>query len=129
MATVKTTKSILVIDDEENMCHMLATVLTKAGYKVETATNGREGIQRLEQHPFEFVLCDIKMPRMGGMDFLKAAGDRLRGVTVIMMSAYGSIDTAIEAMKLGAYDYISKPFKTDEVLLTLKCREWEGWTS
>ena len=120
MVTVKTTKSILVIDDEENMCHMLATVLAKAGYEVETAANGREGIQRLDQHPFEFVLCDIKMPRMGGMDFLKAAGDRLKGITVIMMSAYGSIDTAIEAMKLGAYDYISKPFKTDEVLLTLK---------
>ena len=120
MAINNTPKSILVIDDEENMCHMLATVLTKAGYTVDTATNGREGIDKLDQHNFEFVLCDIKMPRMGGMDFLKAAGERLKGITVIMMSAYGSIDSAVEAMKLGAYDYISKPFKPDEVLLTLK---------
>jgi len=116
-------RSILVIDDEENMCHMLATVLTKAGYAVETAGNGREGLEILDRTPFAFVLCDIKMPRMGGMDFLKAAGQRLNGTTVIMMSAYGSIDTAIEAMKLGAYDYISKPFKTDEVILTLKKAE------
>ena len=76
MAKAKTPKSILVIDDEENMCHMLATVLSKAGYEVQTAGNGREGIDRLDQHPFEFILCDIKMPRMGGMDFLKAAGER-----------------------------------------------------
>jgi len=120
MASDKIPKSILVIDDEENMCHMLTTVLSKAGYAVDSATNGREGIDKLDQQSFAFVLCDIKMPRMGGMDFLKAAGERLKGITVIMMSAYGSIDTAVEAMKLGAYDYISKPFKPDEVLLTLK---------
>ena len=80
-------------------------------------------MQLIEQDQYDFILCDIKMPNMGGLEFLEASRDRLNGTTVIMMSAYGSIDTAIGAMKLGAYDYISKPFKTDEVYLTLKKAE------
>jgi len=116
-------KRLLVIDDEENMRHMLATLLGKAGYVVEAAANGHEGLEMIQRTAYDFVLCDIKMPYMSGMDFLKTARDRLGTTTVIMMSAYGSIDTAIEAMKLGAYDYISKPFKTDEVYLTLKKAE------
>ena len=116
-------KRLLVIDDEENMQHMLSKVLGKTGYIVETASNGHEGLKRIQNTDFDFILCDIKMPNMSGMDFLKAAHDKIRTTTVIMMSAYGTIDTAIEAMKLGAYDYISKPFKTDEVYLTLKKAE------
>ena len=116
-------KRLLVIDDEENMRHMLSKVLGKTGYNVETASNGHEGLKMIQITDFEFILCDIKMPNMSGMDFLKAARDKIRTTTVIMMSAYGTIDTAIEAMKLGAYDYISKPFKTDEVYLTLKKAE------
>ena len=116
-------KRLLVIDDEENMQHMLSKVLGKTGYIVETASNGHEGLKMIQNTDFDFILCDIKMPNMSGMDFLKAAHDKIRTTTVIMMSAYGTIDTAIEAMKLGAYDYISKPFKTDEVYLTLKKAE------
>jgi two-component system response regulator AtoC len=116
-------KRLLVIDDEANMRHMLSTVLKKAGYLVDSASDGAEGLQMIEQDRYDFILCDIKMPNMGGMDFLEAAREKLNGTTVIMMSAYGSIDTAIGAMKLGAYDYISKPFKTDEVYLTLKKAE------
>jgi two-component system response regulator AtoC len=116
-------KRLLVIDDEENMRHMLSQVLGKTGYNVETASNGHEGLKMIQNTDYDFVLCDIKMPNMSGMDFLKAARDKIRTTTVIMMSAYGTIDTAIEAMKLGAYDYISKPFKTDEVYLTLKKAE------
>ena len=116
-------KRILVIDDETNMRHMLAAVLKKADYIVNVASDGSEGLQLIEQDQYDFILCDIKMPNMGGMEFLEASRDRLSGTTVIMMSAYGSIDTAIGAMKLGAYDYISKPFKTDEVYLTLKKAE------
>lgn len=119
----KNIKQLLVIDDEANMRHMLSTVLKKAGYKVDTASDGREGIQRIGDTQYDFVLCDIKMPKMDGMEFLQSARDLLSTTTVIMMSAYGSIDTAIEAMKKGAYDYISKPFKTDEVYLTLKKAE------
>jgi two-component system response regulator AtoC len=116
-------KRLLVIDDEENMRHMLSTVLGKTGYIVETASNGHEGLKMTKSTAYDFILCDIKMPNMSGMDFLKAARDKIGSTTVIMMSAYGTIDTAIAAMKLGAYDYISKPFKTDEVYLTLKKAE------
>ena len=123
MNTNKQPKRLLVIDDEANMRHMLSTVLKKADYVVDTASNGSEGLQLIEQATYDFILCDIKMPKMNGMEFLKASRDKIGTGTVIMMSAYGSIDTAIEAMKLGAYDYISKPFKTDEVYLTLKKAE------
>ncbi|MGD8469410.1 MAG: sigma-54 dependent transcriptional regulator [Desulfobacterales bacterium] len=116
-------KRLLIIDDEENMRHMLSKVLSKAGYTIDTASNGHEGMKMSASKVYDFILCDIKMPNMSGMDFLKAARDTIRSTTVIMMSAYGTIDTAIAAMKLGAYDYISKPFKSDEVYLTLKKAE------
>ena len=116
-------RRLLIIDDEANMRHMLSTVLKKAGYQVETAADGAKGLEMIQQSPYDFILCDIKMPIMDGMEFLKLSRDRIGGATVIMMSAYGSIDTAIDAMKSGAYDYISKPFKTDEVYLTLKKAE------
>lgn len=116
-------KKLLIIDDEENMRHMLAVLLSKIGYRVDTAADGSVGLQMVRGAVYDFVLCDLKMPRMGGMDFLRAARNDLGSTTVIVMSAYGSIDTALEAMKLGAYDYISKPFKTDEVYLALKKAE------
>jgi two-component system response regulator AtoC len=116
-------KRLLVIDDESNMRHMLSTVLKKADYLDDTASDGSEGLQMMALAAYDFVLCDIKMPKMNGMEFLKSSREKANTSTVIMMSAYGSIDTAIEAMKLGAYDYISKPFKTDEVYLTLKKAE------
>jgi two-component system response regulator AtoC len=116
-------KSVLVLDDEPNMRHMLSMLLQKAGYEVTGAENGREGLDLLESHVFDFILCDIKMPVMDGMAFLKGSEQARGGATLIMMSAFGAIDTAIEAMKSGAYDFISKPFKTDEVLLALKKAE------
>ncbi len=116
-------KRILIIEDEANMRHMLEVLLGRSGYEVKTVADGQEGLGVIEREGFHFILCDIKMPRMDGMAFLKSATDKLDNTTVIMMSAYGTVDTAIEAMKLGAYDYISKPFKTDEVLLTLKKAE------
>ncbi len=118
-----TKKRILIIEDEANMRHMLEVLLGKSGYEVKTATDGQEGLDAIERERFHFILCDIKMPLMDGMVFLKSAKEKLIDTTVIMMSAYGTVDTAIEAMKLGAYDYINKPFKTDEVLLTLKKAE------
>ncbi len=118
-----TTKQILIIEDEANMRHMLGVLLRKSGYEVKTASDGQEGLEVIEREGFHFILCDIKMPRMDGMAFLKSATDKLKDTPVIMMSAFGTVDTAIEAMKLGAYDYISKPFKPDEVLLTLKKAE------
>ena len=116
-------RRLLVVDDEANMRHMLSALLTKSGYRVDLAQNGAEALERIDRADYEYILCDLRMPKMDGMAFLKAAGDRLARSSVIMMSAYGTIDAAVEAMKLGAYDFISKPFKTDEVLLTLKKAE------
>ncbi|MGD9234387.1 MAG: sigma-54 dependent transcriptional regulator [Desulfobacterales bacterium] len=116
-------KRLLIIDDEENMRHMLSSMLKKSGYRVYTASNGAEALDMVDQTLYDFILCDLKMPGMSGMEFFEAARDKLWATTVIMMSAYASIDTAVEAMKKGAYDFISKPFKLDEVLLTLKKAE------
>jgi two-component system response regulator AtoC len=116
-------KALLIIDDEENMRHMLSALLSRSGYDIETAVNGEEGIQKIRSQHFDYILCDIKMPVMDGMEFLKNASVEIASTTVIMMSAFGTIDKALEAMKLGAYDFITKPFKTDEVYLALKKAE------
>jgi two-component system response regulator AtoC len=116
-------KRVLIIDDEKNMRHLLKAMLEKDGYVIAEAMDGVEGLQHLERSSLDFVLCDIKMPRMDGMAFLKRARKSHPDKTYIMMSAYGTVETALEAMKEGAYDYISKPFKGDEVLLTLKKAE------
>jgi two-component system, NtrC family, response regulator AtoC len=115
--------TILVIDDEANMRHMLSKMLQRGGYHVEIAADGAEGLSKLDACAFDFVLCDIKMPNMDGMEFLRQCGQNKHGATVIMMSAYGTIDLAVQAMQLGAYDFITKPFKSDEVLLALRKAE------
>jgi two-component system response regulator AtoC len=92
---VEGSKKILILDDEPNMRHMLTMMLEKAGYKVRSGADGQEGLDLLQHRQFDFILCDIKMPRMTGMDFLKASVDRRGEATVIMMSAYGTLDIAI----------------------------------
>jgi len=117
------TKKVLIVDDEESFRHMLSVILKKEGYEVEAASNGEEALQRIAVNSFDQVLCDIRMPRMDGLEFLKEVQKVAEDLSVIMMSAYGTTDSAIEAMKLGAYDYISKPFKPDEIILTLRKAE------
>ena len=111
---------VLVVDDELNMRHMLRALLNKEGYITEAAANGIEALAIMDKRDFDFILCDIRMPVMDGMSFLESAKEKFPEKTIIMMSAYGTIDTALEAMKKGAYDFISKPFRTDEILLALK---------
>jgi len=113
-------KRILIIDDEENMLHMLKTILSKEGYEIVTARNGIEGLEKIATNRFDTILCDLRMPKMDGLSFLKTVKVKNINSIIIMMSAYGTIDLAVEAMKHGAYDYISKPFKPDEIILTLK---------
>ncbi len=120
---VATEKRLLIIDDEENMRHMLKAMLTKRGYIVETAESAQKALEIIHHTRFEYILCDLRMPVMGGMEFLQYGKNDLKASTVIIMSAYGTVDLALEAMKNGAYDFISKPFKTDEVLLALKKAE------
>jgi len=116
-------KKILVVDDEASMRHMLQLVLEKEGYQVTETAEAKVALDLLREEPFDVVLCDIRMPGMDGLAFLKELQQNKVNATVIMMSAYGSIDTAIECMKRGAYDYIAKPFKPDEVVLTLRKAE------
>ena len=110
---------LLIIDDEESMLEMLSIVTTKAGYDVTLARNGEEGLAALGKGCFSLVLCDLKMPRLDGMAFLKMATEQGVDAPIIMMSAYAAIEDAVAAIKGGAYDFITKPFKADEVLLTL----------
>ena len=116
-------KRVLVIDDEENLRHYLQMVLGEAGYRVETASDGAEALEKMQHQPWDIILCDIRMPRMDGMAFLKEAKAKGLEGTIIMMSAYGTVDTAVAAMKIGAYDYVSKPFNADEIILTIKKAE------
>lgn len=110
-------------DDEENLRLVLKTLLKRNGYEVETAASGEEALALVESFGPDFVLTDVRMPRMGGLDLLSTLKAKGNEATVIVMSAYGSNDLAIEAMKSGAYDYVSKPFKPDEIVLTLKKAE------
>lgn len=118
-----TKRKVLIVDDEENVRHMLSVLLKKEGYDIETAASAKSAIDKSNKESYDFILSDIRMPQMDGLQFLKKVKKINPNLIVIIMSAYGNVDTAIEAMKLGAYDYISKPFKPDEVLLTLKKAE------
>ncbi len=116
-------RNLLIIDDEASMRHMLRLVLEQHHYRVSVATNGAEAINLLYKEKFDVILSDIRMPDMDGLTFLEQPEVRALDSTIIMMSAYGSIDTALGCMQRGAYDYISKPFKPDEVVLTLRKAE------
>ena len=116
-------KKILVVDDEENLRHMLQVMLKKLGYLVDQAADGADALDKSRLGNYAFILCDIRMPVMDGRSFLARYSEAGFGATVIMMSAYGSAADAIDCMKLGAYDYISKPFNSEEISLVLKKAE------
>jgi two-component system response regulator AtoC len=116
-------RNLLIIDDEASMRHMLRLVLEQHKYRVSEAQNGAEAITLIYKEKFDVILSDIRMPDMDGLTFLDQPEIRSLDSTIIMMSAYGNIETALECMKRGAYDYISKPFKPDEVVLTLRKAE------
>jgi two-component system, NtrC family, response regulator AtoC len=115
-----TKKRVLVIDDEKNMCHMLQNILQKANFTVDTAFDGEKGLKKISENEYDFILCDLKMPKIDGIEVLKKINDQLDNTSIIMMSAYGTIDKAIKAIKLGAFDFIAKPFQPDEILISLK---------
>jgi len=119
----KQIKKLLIVDDEENMLHMLSSLMGRAGYRVSSATNGSQGLAAMAKERYDCVLCDLKMPKMDGLQFLTALREKGDETTVIMMSAYATVDKAVEAMKQGAFDFITKPFKSDEVLMVLQRAE------
>jgi DNA-binding NtrC family response regulator len=111
---------ILIVDDDEITCNLLEEVLSKEGYVVDKALNGREAIAKGENKPYDVVLTDIRMIDVDGMEVLRAYRQKSPDSIIIMMTAFGSIETAIRAIKEGAYDYVSKPFKLDEIKLTIR---------
>ncbi len=114
---------MLVVDDEENLRLVLRTLLSRHGYEVETAASGEEALALVDSFGPDCVLTDVRMPKMGGLDLLATLKAKGNDATVIVMSAYGNMDLAIEAMTAGAYDYVQKPFKPDEVVLALRKAE------
>jgi two-component system response regulator AtoC len=120
-------RRVLVVDDEENIRLVLRTLLKKHDYRVETAESAESALMQIERFDPDFVLADVRMTGMTGLELCAELKARSCLATVILMSAYGSMDLAIDAIKAGAYDYISKPFKQDEVLLALtKAEERES---
>jgi two-component system response regulator AtoC len=114
---------ILIIDDDQGLRRSLSLILTDGGYEVLQAEDGKEGLAVAAEQMPDIILCDVRMPRLNGIEFLeryqKAGGEAL----VLVMTAYGSLDLAVEAMGKGAYDYLPKPFGADEVLLTVRKAE------
>jgi two-component system response regulator AtoC len=116
-------RRVLVVDDEENLRLVLRTLLRRHGYEVETAESGEEALGMVDSFGPDVVLTDVRMPKMGGLDLLTTLKAKGNEATVIVMSAYGNMDLALEAMKAGAYDYVQKPFKPDEIVLALRKAE------
>jgi two-component system response regulator AtoC len=117
---------VLIADDDEALRESLELVLASEGYEVATAPDGAAALELADRMPADVVLCDLRMPGLDGLELLPQLARRLPGATLILMSAYGTQELAIEAMKRGAYDYLAKPFQPSEVLLALrKARERE----
>ena len=114
---------VLVVDDEENIRLVLRTMLKKHGYEVAVASSGEMALDEIDDVAPDFVLADVRMGGMTGIELTQKLTEKGVDATVIVMSAFGSVDLALEAMKAGAYDYVSKPFKQDEVLLALRKAE------
>jgi len=113
---VEALERILVVDDEENMVHFLTKLLRAEGFEVEGAGTGEAALERLRAGPFELVLTDLKLPDTDGIEILRVARELHPETVVILITAYGTIESAIEAMRAGAYDYVTKPFRATEIL-------------
>lgn len=112
--------NILIIDDERAIRKTLGEILSYEGYKIEEASDGEEGLRKFKEKAFDVVLCDIKMPKLDGIEFLDKARESNPDVPIIMISGHGTIETAVEAVKKGAFDYISKPPDLNRLLITLR---------
>ncbi|MDP2863589.1 MAG: response regulator, partial [Desulfobacterales bacterium] len=111
--------SILVIDDERSMRELLDVMLSREGYEITCAESGRKAISLLEKKDYDLLLCDIKLGDISGLDVLRAAKKKNQKTVVIMISAYASTETAVEAMNEGAFDYVPKPFDNNELKETI----------
>src|SRR6476620_8285 len=108
-------KQVLIVDDEPNLRKILAAQLSRDGYDVLTADDGEQGLEMLREHHIDMVITDLKMPKVDGMTLLREALAEQPDLPIVMITAHGTVDTAVEALKLGAFDYLTKPFDWDEV--------------
>ncbi len=130
-------ETILIVEDRDSMSDMLAETLKSEGYRTVIARDGLEGIKKIREERIDLVLTDLKLPKKDGIEVLKAAKEENKLIPVIVMTAYGSVETAVLAMKEGAFDFITKPFDENELLnviekgfcqaLCVKGREGTSW--
>lgn len=111
---------ILIIDDEKSIRHSLKEILEYENYKVDEAPDGIEGIKMAEKEKYDIIFCDIKMPRMDGIEVLENLQNKCPEVPVVMISGHGNIDTAVEAIRKGAFDFIAKPLDLNRILITVR---------
>ena len=111
---------ILIIDDEKAIRKALTEILSAEGYKTDEAGDGEEGLKKFKEKSYDVVLCDIKMPKLDGIEFLQKATESNSDIPVIMISGHGNIETAVDAVKKGAFDYISKPPDLNRMLITIR---------
>src|SRR6201988_2266495 len=113
-------EKVLIVEDEENERSGLAELVTSWGFRVETACDGAEGLEKATQWTPSIVVTDLKMPRMGGIELLGALAEQAQAMAVILVTAQGTIDSAVQAMRMGAYDYITKPIDTNRLRTMLQ---------
>ncbi len=116
----KAAGNILIIDDERSIRKTLNEILSYEGFKIDEAGDGEEGLKLFSDKTYDVVLCDIKMPKIDGLEFLVKANEINADVPVIMISGHGTIETAVDAVKKGAYDYVSKPPDLNRLLITIR---------
>ena len=113
-------ETILIVDDEKNYLLVLEALLADAGYEVITCGNASEALEITTSHDLDLVITDMRMPGLDGMEFLAQLRTLQPEIPIIMMTAYATVEKAVEAMKRGAFDYITKPFKNEELILTIR---------
>jgi DNA-binding NtrC family response regulator len=118
---IKMKRDILIVDDEKDMLQLLKRSLAPdLNCRIEIASSGKEAMEAISRSPFDLVLADIKMPEMDGLELLELIKRKRPEVTVVMMTAYGTVDTAVDAMRNGAYDFVTKPFDHDALVVRLE---------
>ena len=114
------TLDVLVIDNEDVICDACHMVLSEMGHRVDYFKTGKSGLHAVRLHSYDLVLLDMKLPDMDGMDILRTLKDEMPSLSVIVMTGYSTVSNAVQAMKLGVADYLSKPFTDDELIQSVQ---------
>jgi two-component system response regulator (stage 0 sporulation protein F) len=115
-----TPRRVLVVDDEQNSREGLSKILTKEGYQVHTAEDGAKALREAEAHNFDLIITDLRMPDMDGIEVLKRVREKNKGIGVVIVTAYGEVNSYLTAMNLGAFEYLNKPIHLEELRRVIK---------